>query len=431
LNEEGIPALRSTTGWCQSTVRKILSSRAVIGEFQPHTSVPGTKRYEPVGDPRIGYFPRIIDDEMFNAVQCRLANGTHRAGRTAKVENLFGGITKCGYCGARMDVVTKGKFPDEIRNLVCDNARRGIGSCTHLGLKCNELEKAFLEYCREKDIVDLLHEECNQEKSKSLDLMRQVASYEGELIGVDKQIQLYDEELEESEDKVERSHIRDRMKNLLHRKQDIDVKIVVLKKEIDSIDASVGEAENKLNNILTIYNNSNSALSEPERLLFRTRLRNELRQIVIKVLVYPRGIYYSDLDIERVRKQYEVESSGLEEKELEAHFAIRDDDILNMKLTQSKTKDERFFTVIFKNGNYRNIKYSHQTKSYYVSADRMGDRLEWAMGGKQMRTIVQDNTADQINAEIEHYMRQHPEEVMTEEDIESMRTHLSSINDYA
>lgn len=426
LNREKIPAARSSRGWCQSTVRKILSSRAVLGEFQPHTLNPITRKYDPVGEPIIGYFPQIIDEAKFNAVQARLANGTHRAGRTAKIENLFGGITKCGYCGARMDVVTKGKFPNDVRNLVCDGARRGFTECSHVGLKCNELERAFMEYCKENDILELLNIEGKEEEKKSLHLMAQVTSRQGELIVVDRKLRPYVEELEESDDKLEREHIRIRIREFLHKKEKIQLEITVLQKEIDLINSSLQSSDAKVQNILFLYEDAINSLNDADRIAFRSKLRNELRQIVNKVVVFPRGRVYSNDDIEKVRHTYELEAKGLSDQEQEAHQTVRDVEIEAMRSTQTNTKEDRFFTVYFKNGNYRNIKYSPITKTYHVSADRMGDRLEWSMNGKAMKPIDVGDEARLINSEIAQYQKANPNLNLTDDHIEGLRRYLQA-----
>ena len=424
LNQEKIPAFRSSAGWGPSCVRKILSSRAVLGEFQPHTSNPVTKKYDPVGEPVVGYFPKIIDDDMFNAVQARLSNGTHRAGRTAKVENLFGGITKCGNCGARMDVVTKGKFPNYIRNLVCDSARKGLTKCGHTGLKCTEIENEFMRYCREKDILELLDCETQVEEAKSLRLSQQMSSQEGELISVERKIHIYVEELEESEDKLERDHVKVRIRELLHRKEKINIEISSIKLEIDNINQSIEKSETKINGILHLYKTAANSLNEADVVLFRTRLRNQLRQIVKKVLVYPKGRVYSDYDIEKVMHQYSLESDGLSAEALAALNAIRDIEIQNMKISQNNTTANRYFSVYFKNNNYRDIKYSHESNSYYVSANRAGDMLEWTMGGKPMKPIDGGAEKRLIDAEILHYKHNNPE--LSDDDIESYRLYLES-----
>jgi len=158
---------------------------------------------------------------------------------------------------------------------------------------------------------------------------------------------------------------------------------------------------------------------------FRTRLRNELRLIVKKIVVYPRGRVYSAADIERVEQKYAEESHGLSPQNLTTCLSMRDDEIEDMKSTQNNTKDNRFFEIYFKNGNYRNIVYSSRTKVYQITMDRMGDTLDSWMNGKKMIPLVRDNLATRIKTDIENYRKIHTDTVKSNEEIESMIRFLS------
>jgi len=357
------------------------------------------------------YFPRILEDDVFNAVQARLVNGSHRAGRTAKIENLFGGITKCGYCGARMDVVSKGKFPDEVRYLTCDSARRGFGTCNYVAFICSELETAFLMYCREQDVLEVLYLEGKQERAKCLKLAQQISSYEGELLNIDKQIALVDGDLADCTDKLERLHFRNKLTTMLHRKDEIQSAIASNQKEINVVNASANDAKQQIADILALFDHANKTLSESDRILFRTKLRNQLRQIVKKVVVYPRGQIYNDKAIEAAMSKYDLNGSDAE--------------VQYMRQTQNNTKDDRFFIVHFKNGNYRYIKYCPDAKTYQVTMDRVGGTVDWWQNGIKMKPLVRENSASQIQAGIDKYREVHPDTTKSNEEIDAMIRFLS------
>ena len=86
----------------QSYIAKILANRAALGEFQPHIRVEGKRT--PDGEPIEGYFPAIIDDELFyraqHAKSQRLVGGARRKGKA--FTNLFSGLASCAYCNARI-----------------------------------------------------------------------------------------------------------------------------------------------------------------------------------------------------------------------------------------------------------------------------------------------------------------------------------------
>lgn len=392
LNEEKIPPSRSSLGWCQSTIRKILSSCSVIGEYQPFTKNPdkeAKEKFIQACDPVSNYFPRIVEDDVYFAVQARLENGSHKGGRTAKVENLFGGITQCGYCGARMDVVTKHNRKEITRYLVCDQARRGV-KCSYISFKCNELETAFLSYCREIDILDVLRLEGGQEQTKLSKFQQQLSAKNGELLRVDDQISSVDDDLLKITDPIEREHFRAILRKQLHIKAEIVNAIRVLNNQINEISSTINEAEARVSNILDLVRSLNDSADEDKRILFRTRLRNEFRQIVKQVQVYPRGNVASDEQIEKVRLQLETEIQESDQGTAEMLKCERDLVLAQMRKSQENTKEDRYFTVLFKNGNSRHIKYSKEDGSYKVTFDRIGNKIEWQLGGEAMKPIVLD-----------------------------------------
>lgn len=107
--------------WIPSYVYKILTNRAVLGEYQPHETI-GGKRF-PVKNGLVkDYYPQIIDRNDFNLAQEKLRAG--RLGGTGKhnggVSNLFTGLVFCSYttlpmfftnkkCGTSWQYLTDGK----------------------------------------------------------------------------------------------------------------------------------------------------------------------------------------------------------------------------------------------------------------------------------------------------------------------------------
>jgi len=78
LNEGGTSPFTKSNGWHESYVTKILNSRAVLGEFQPHKYDSNGNRI-PHGEPVKSYFPQVIDEDQFLRVQAarrkRLVSG--------------------------------------------------------------------------------------------------------------------------------------------------------------------------------------------------------------------------------------------------------------------------------------------------------------------------------------------------------------------
>lgn len=196
LNLEGVKNFAKHTNWQPSYVAKILSNRAVIGEYQPFTwrsqeneETGEIRRYrEPIGEPVEGYYPKIVEPEYFNAVQQRKRDRRSTVGRlypngkskdTAVLGNLFTGKAKCGFCEAPMVYVNKAN--DSIA-LVCDKARRGLG-CRYVGYPYKEFEEAFLKHCSELNLDELFIDDAAEA------VLSDVEAKEGEIGKIKSQIE--------------------------------------------------------------------------------------------------------------------------------------------------------------------------------------------------------------------------------------------------
>lgn len=116
--------------WHRSYVRKLLSNKAAIGVFVPHTvrKVEGkrTKERKPQ-EPILHRFPAAVDRELFERVNARLST-TEARGKNAKapVRSIFAGLTKCQHCGGTVTRVNKGQHT----YLVCAAAHAKAGTCS-------------------------------------------------------------------------------------------------------------------------------------------------------------------------------------------------------------------------------------------------------------------------------------------------------------
>lgn len=87
-------------GWHPSYIKKILSNRAVLGEFVPHTvkDVVANQgklfKRHPVGPVLKNYYPRVISSGVFATVQQRRSGPRGPVGR--RIANLFQGMLKDG-----------------------------------------------------------------------------------------------------------------------------------------------------------------------------------------------------------------------------------------------------------------------------------------------------------------------------------------------
>ncbi|MBY3167376.1 recombinase family protein [Rhizobium laguerreae] len=135
LNSEGIPTFRGGEGWQTSSVAKIIQSRAVLGEYQPHSGTHRNGNRKAEGDPIPDYYPPIIESATYwqalGAIQGRRQNTAGRTGMSGS--HLFQGLARCAHCDGAMHIVNKGRPPkggiylacsNNMRNVGCDNVRR-------------------------------------------------------------------------------------------------------------------------------------------------------------------------------------------------------------------------------------------------------------------------------------------------------------------
>jgi DNA invertase Pin-like site-specific DNA recombinase len=181
LNKAGVDTFGGPNGWYQSYIAKILSNRAVLGEFQPHVRVDGKR--VPDGDAIENYFPAIIDAELF--YQAQFAKSQRRgagAGRKgAAFTNLFSGLARCVYCRSPVLFENKGG-PKGGTYLVCHGAKRQRG-CPSLRWRYCDFEASFLAFVQELDIESIISESSDAEKKRKLE--SELTSLQGELFSVD------------------------------------------------------------------------------------------------------------------------------------------------------------------------------------------------------------------------------------------------------
>lgn len=139
---------RKAAFWRTSYIRKILGNKAVVGVFTPHVTRvaedTGARRNEAL-DPIPGYYPAIVDPEVFERVSGRLVTTAAR-GRNAgqATTSLVAGVAKCARCGSSMLRVSKGKPPKaKYTYLVCSKAHARAKGCVYQPVRYECVEQAL------------------------------------------------------------------------------------------------------------------------------------------------------------------------------------------------------------------------------------------------------------------------------------------------
>ena len=280
FNKEGLTTFGSSNGWYKSYILKILMDRAVLGEFQPHRVT--TNGREPVGEPLVDYYPKIIDEDLFYRAQTGL--GRRRIGgggrKGARVSNLFSKVAKCGICGSRMTFVNKGG-PNG-KALICDAARRGLG-CHPIPWRYEEFERSFLTFIKELDLASLTG---SAETKTDLDQTRdRVRELEGRLATAE--------------------HQRDRVFELILGNEATDFLAAKLRQHDQEVSALATEIDDARGRLTQLERQAAAFSAESEKLtaiidrlqsensqeMFRARsaVSARLASIIDELLVWPAG----------------------------------------------------------------------------------------------------------------------------------------------
>lgn len=341
LNQQGVPTFgaRAKNQWHSSYIKKILDSRAVLGEFQPHVLLKGKRVAE--GDRVTDYFPRIVsDDEFMLAMSARQSRRTNSAGRKGLgISNLFSGILRCAYCDGSMVYVNKGHSGPRAKLLVCSNAKAGK-DCFYVPWEYAHFEKSVLTYCKGLDLDGFLQpREGFQSEVAVLNsriAVLQAARAENEsrrlniLAAIEagakfQQFQARATQLEQEQEQFEFE--LDTTKKKLEQQANVQIDIQSVRASIDGLLLKMGE------------------LAGDELYNLRAMLSQHVKRLITRVVMYPGG---------HVEKQSSV--NQLHEGLINAGYDAKaaDDYIEGLNITPNVS--ERFFTMVSRSRAVRIIR---------------------------------------------------------------------------
>jgi hypothetical protein len=133
---------RTAKFWRGARIRKILVNRAAIGVLVMHKTEhdPDTrKRSDKLLGNVEGYYPAVVDRELFERVSARLGATAPRGRNAARpVTSLVAGVAKCARCGGSIIRVSKGDYV----YLLCSRAHAKAG-CEYQAVHYREVEDAL------------------------------------------------------------------------------------------------------------------------------------------------------------------------------------------------------------------------------------------------------------------------------------------------
>ncbi|WP_229263471.1 recombinase family protein [Duganella dendranthematis] len=346
LNENGVPTFgaRAKNMWHVSYIKKILSNRAVLGEFQPHIVVDGKR--VPEGEPFLNYYPRIISDEVFllasSAVQSRKTGSAGRKG--VGLSNLFSGLLRCGYCQGPMVYLNKGHNGPRSKLLVCSHAKGGK-DCLYVPWEYPYFEKSVLTYCQGLDVEHFLQLD-DAATSKITALAEQITLLKASIEDISKKeanimtaiesglmVQQFEARARQLEQ--QRTHVEAELRTVQNRYE----RAASAKIDIASVRATIDDLVTRM-----------SELSGDELYDLRSELSQQVKRIVGRIAMYPGGYIDKTKFVAAYRKH--LLSKGHTQEEVTERIAV--------ELKTTPNPDERFFTMISRTASIRMIKPNNE-----------------------------------------------------------------------
>jgi DNA invertase Pin-like site-specific DNA recombinase len=153
--------------WHRSYVRKLLTNKAAIGIFTPHTvrTVDSKRTKERKPQEQItNRFPAAVDRELFERVSARFSTTAARGkNATAPVRSIFAGVLKCQHCGGTVTRVGKGTYV----YLVCSAAHAKASTHQYESVPYEEAEAEM------RRLIEVIVEEAPRGKNTA-DIDREI-----------------------------------------------------------------------------------------------------------------------------------------------------------------------------------------------------------------------------------------------------------------
>lgn len=265
-------------GWHDSYIKKILNSRATLGEFQPHRIDKETRLRVPDGDPIDDYFKPVISQKQWD--DAHTTTSIPRGPRKIKIANLFSGIVIDGYTGAVMRYVDKGHKdkPNDWRYLISDISRIEPGTKGQTW-PYGHFEKNILSKLRNLDWQTLTDKKPDD---KTAALQIKAAELTAKVQKLQQQLdRFFSTFLDDNQDESFQEAARARAANL--------------SEQIKSTKAELKIAQDELAQLTTAHSAMTEGIDEFKQLIVdgdpnsRSRLQMEIRRRIKCITLYRHG----------------------------------------------------------------------------------------------------------------------------------------------
>lgn len=291
LNTENTPTFGGASFWQDSSVKKILGNRAVLGEYQPHRLQEGER--VPVGDPIQDYYPSVIDESTFYAVQQGLAQRRSQGGRHGHhLRNLFTGLLKDARDGSSLCIVDKGEGP----RLVSSAAKAGRPDAVYIAFPAEAFERSLLLWGYDLELGDVL-------PKKSSDLQDQVQDLDGKLADLQHRIETIKAKLATAGN----------LEVLLDALVDMEAKRTDLKRRQEHLkqeqSTQIGHAFDRTRELIDRLQTATDEEAYALRVKLRSTLKRLIKSIVVLVIQVNRDrVAIADIQLENGKRRQVIVS---------------------------------------------------------------------------------------------------------------------------
>jgi DNA invertase Pin-like site-specific DNA recombinase len=262
--------------WWASNVTRMLTNRAVLGEYQPHINSTEDDSRIPAGDPVKGYYPAILDETVFLRVQAARNRQTERGSpfpgrRDASYKNWLQGILKCE-CGQSYVRKNKNSLAQPgYARYYCQGRNKGSTKCP--GSSAQALESAVLT------IVSTMAPQVFS-MSARMETLRADAEMAEVECSVARQTK------DRFEEAIATSTVP--IPTLLPRLAAAHAALVVQEKKLAAVRAEIAEADGDSD---SVFENILRAVKDLNSVEARAALREDLSRVLEKVIVHESAGY--------------------------------------------------------------------------------------------------------------------------------------------
>jgi site-specific DNA recombinase len=204
LNARGVPSPRGK-GWAQSALLPMIRNERYRGILTWGQTAKGyrggtkIRRNQPEASWTVVESPelRIIDDDLWQAVQARMAAKTkygRQSPRGSVAKYLLSGFSRCGVCGGRLQVINGKSSYDPVKVYICANYREKSTCTNSLRRPVKDVDAAVLSFIEReiltedvitsvlKEVRRRLSERASQAEPQRLELEAQAKKLKGEIV---------------------------------------------------------------------------------------------------------------------------------------------------------------------------------------------------------------------------------------------------------